>query len=61
MFIVSVAVNAALQGSDFVVDPFQRTSRERVVVPVQEARAMTSQGLRHDLHLADAAGRSGNQ
>ena len=53
VFIIAVAVGAALQGSDFVVDPFEWAGRDGVVVPVEESRAMTSQGLGHRLHLAD--------
>ena len=56
VFVVAVAVGASLQGSNFVVDAFQRAGRERVVVPVEQTPAVLAVGLGHDLHLADARG-----
>ncbi len=56
VFVVSIAVGASLQGSDFVINPFQGGGRERVVVPVEEASSVLAEGLRHGLNLADARG-----
>ncbi len=41
VFIVAIAVGASLNRSDFVVDPFQRAGRDRVVVPVEEVTVHT--------------------
>ena len=54
--VVSGAVGAALQGADFVVDPFEGAGRECVVVPVEETSAMGAVGLGHREYLLDAAG-----
>ena len=45
VFVVTVAVGPAWQGSDFVVDAFQWADRDRVVVPVEEAPAVFARVL----------------
>lgn len=45
VLVVSVAVGAALQGPDFVVEAFERAGRERVVVPAQQTSAVRAEGL----------------
>ena len=40
--VAAVAVGSALQESDFVVGAFQRTGGDRMVVPVQEANAVSA-------------------
>ena len=55
-FEISVAVGAALQEFDLVIDPFQGTSGDRGGVPGQEAAAMAAQGVGELLQEANAAG-----
>ena len=42
MFVVSVAVGPSLEGTDFVVDPFEGSVRDRFEIPVEQSGAMAS-------------------
>ncbi len=44
--LIPEAVSLALHGLDFVVDPFQGTGSNRVIIIGQESTAMQGQGLR---------------
>ena len=45
VIVSSIAVGSSLEYSDLVVGAFQRAGGDRVVVPIQEARAMSTQGV----------------
>jgi hypothetical protein len=56
VFEVMETAGWSLQGSDFVIDPFQRAGGQPVVVPAQEDATVHAQRIRHDLQLTDASG-----
>ena len=56
VLVVAVAVGAALQRPDLVVDAFQRTGRDRILIPIEQAAAVFLQRLGHRLQLTNAGG-----
>ena len=54
MLVVSVARGSPLEGTDCVVDLFEGAGRDRLVIPVEQSRAVGLQGLGHRVQLSDA-------
>ena len=56
VIVSSIAVGSSLECSNLVVGAFQRAGGDRVIVPVQESCAMSTQGVAHGPEHSNAGG-----
>jgi hypothetical protein len=53
VLLISVPVSGSLESSDFVVDSFHGTARDRIVIPIENSRSVALQSVGHSLKDAN--------